>query len=64
MTLSDSAILGVILISDSAILGVILVSHRLNRSMTIIELEHKYILSRKMSKTQGFRCVGPAAAGG
>ena len=38
---------------DSAILGVILDSQRLHRSMTIIELDHKCIQCRRMSKTPG-----------
>ena len=43
-------------VSDFAFLGVFLDSHRLNRSMTIIELDHKCIQSSRMTKTQGVRC--------
>jgi hypothetical protein len=41
-------------LSGFAILGVILDSHRLNRSMAIIELDDKCIQCRRMSKTPGF----------
>ena len=40
-------------LSGFAILGVILDSHRLNGSMTIIELDHKCIQCRRMSETPG-----------